>query len=82
VIIPTHKKPSPGVSNHWKNRAKSFQWLEKRLKIFPMVGKNTKKSSNDWKVCVFFLGIKFSIYLKITGFRLAHPSRHSRVSYD
>jgi len=28
---------------------KSFQWLEKMRKKFPMIGKNVKKVSNDWK---------------------------------
>ncbi|MDD4735709.1 MAG: hypothetical protein PHP44_06355 [Kiritimatiellae bacterium] len=27
------------VSNDWKNRLKSFQWLEKMMKKFPLIGK-------------------------------------------
>lgn len=36
-------------SNGWKKCVKSFQWLEKWLKKFPMIGKMAEKVSNDWK---------------------------------
>ncbi|NCC53317.1 MAG: hypothetical protein EOM20_19190 [Spartobacteria bacterium] len=44
IFEPRKKFPMVGktaqkVSNGWKNRAKSFQWLEKPRKKFPMVGK-------------------------------------------
>jgi hypothetical protein len=38
----------PGFSNDWK---KSFQWLEKSAKFFPMIGKHAKIFSNGWKTC-------------------------------
>ncbi|NCC52823.1 MAG: hypothetical protein EOM20_16630 [Spartobacteria bacterium] len=37
--FPIIGKIAQKVSNGWKNRPKSFQWLEKWLKFFPMIGK-------------------------------------------
>ncbi|MDD4737118.1 MAG: hypothetical protein PHP44_13555 [Kiritimatiellae bacterium] len=37
------ERVSEKVSNDWKKRLKSFQWLEKTSEKFPMVGKNAEK---------------------------------------
>jgi hypothetical protein len=36
-------------SEHWKNQARKFQWLEKWAEKLPTIGKTQLKNSNAWK---------------------------------
>ena len=54
------------VSNHWKNGQKSFQWLEKPFKKFPMIG-NKKRDINPCYAYTPMLAFRAFIGLKISG---------------
>jgi hypothetical protein len=44
IVSPDVKWVYEGREGKWV-----FQWLEKQGGDFPMLGKNIRKSSNDWK---------------------------------
>ncbi|MDD2237125.1 MAG: hypothetical protein PHG65_07960 [Kiritimatiellae bacterium] len=48
-VFPMVGNSSEKVSNGWKKWGKGFQWLEKRGKKFPMVGKTVKKHEANLK---------------------------------